>query len=258
MPRPRINGQLGPIRQKIKISYDPQHGQQIAIPFRSAGDGLRGLALALESQRVAYDLEPSQSTSTLTAKPTGGQLGIPDKSVDEWQVLPNEQHLSMFNHWKSLALGETARDSIQQALDEGKKPSETGFPGNKQEIFRRLYRGETEFAIGVPVLRHTTNVWAGYTGNVANVNVERIYFTGQVIDECGPSRGWIYPIPNGVIGTMKASEAFFSNYPLPAPWVYGWRKLPPHLATAAGNRISITTEYWFGQHDTFIYDLATF
>src|SRR5882724_1332836 len=97
-----INGTREPVRQRAKISYDPQHGQQIGIPWESAGDNLRGLALAYQALRIPYDLEPNARKSTLIAKPVGGQLGIPDVTVDEWQLLPNEVQFALQDHPKAI------------------------------------------------------------------------------------------------------------------------------------------------------------
>lgn len=250
MPKVIINGKLGPIRQRIKISYDPQHGQTIGIPFESAGDGLTGLALQLEANRVAYDLEPNGRKSTLIAKPTGGQLGIPNKSVDEWQLLPNEQQLSIQYAPRAMALGQTVLDEIAKAVRDN---SDSTFTGDAQEVFSRLLSGEAHFAIGQQVLHHNTNVWDGYPGNVANANQNRIYTTEQLITECSNANSWIYPIPAGIVGAIGSIE----SPPFRSGWQIGWRKLPAKWATAAGNRLSVSSEYWFGQWDLFYYLLAT-
>jgi len=252
MPQVRINGKIGPIRQRIKISYDPQHGQTIGIPFESAGFGLQGLASELEALRVAYDLEPNERKSTLVAKPSGGQLGIPNKTVDEWQLLPNEQQLSIQYAPRAIALGQTQLDAIAKAVRDNE---DSTFSGDAAEVFSRLLSGEAHFATSQQVLHHNTNVWDGYPGNVANVNAGRIYTTAQLLDECSNTNYWVYPIPAGIVGAVEAEEA--SGPPAQSGWQIGWRKLKPKFATAAGNRISVSTEYWFGQWDLFYYSLAT-
>lgn len=250
MPNVIINGKRGPIRQRIKISYDPQHGQTIGIPFESAGDGLAGLAAQLEAYRVAYDLEPNERKSTLIAKPTGGQLGIPNKSVDEWQLLPNEQQLSIQYAPGAAGLTQAQFEAIYDAVRDGK---ESTFSGPAHQVFLRVKRGEDHFAIGTQVLHHNTNVWDGYPGNVANVNQNRIYTTAQLIAECADVNEWVYPIPAGIVGAIESIEL----PPVRDGWQIGWRKLPAKWATAAGNRISVSTEYCFGQWDLFDYFLAT-
>jgi len=250
MPKIIITGTRQPIRQRTKVSYDPQHGYQIGVPYESAGNNLGGIAGILESQRIAFDFEPNARKSTIVAKPTGGQLGIPNKSVDEWQVLPNEQQLSIQYHPRTLALGNTTLDEINKAVRDN---ADSTFSGDAQEVFSRLLSGEAHYVLGQPVLRHTTNVWDAYPGNVANVNQNRIYTTEQLLTECGPLTGWVYPIPAGIIGAVESA-------PAPAVrdgWQIGWQKKPASWATAAGNRISVTTEYWFGQWDLFYYELAT-
>jgi hypothetical protein len=250
MPKVRINGSLRPIRQPIQVSFDPQHGQQISIPFESAGNNLIGLAQAFQQLRIPYELKPNGKRSTLIAKPTGGQLGIPNVSADEWQLLPNEIQLSINYSPGAMSLSDAQLKEIADAIADPAK--DFAFTGVQNEVYTRLVSGEASFVTGQPVLHHSTNVWDGFLGNVANINQNRIYTTGQLLAECGPTRGWVYPIPQGIIGAIESIEAL----PFRDGWQVGWRKLPAHLATAAGNRIAITSQYYYGQFDMFYYAQA--
>ncbi len=253
-----INGATGPIRQQIRVSYDPQHGQMITIPWKCAGNNLAGLAAFYRRNRVAFDWEPSDRISHLTARVAGGQLGIPDVTADEWQLVANEQQLSLLY---MSSMNDDARSSITEELDKGTKPSDTPFSGDPilNGVYLRLYNGEANFSIGQQVLVHTTNTNETYQGNVADYNIERIYTTAQLFAEVQNSNFWIFPMPGGLRSAIETMEAnFIAMFPGRIGYRIGWRKLPSTRTTAAGNRIAIKTEYWYGQHDSFIYLDATF
>jgi hypothetical protein len=255
--RIRVNGTTQPVRQRTKVSYDPQHGLQIGVPWECAGDNLAGVAAAYERLRIAYDYEPNGKKSTLIAHPVGGQLGIPNKSVDEWQLLPNELQSGILDAERTKELPPSVIVEIRAALAENRPPNFAGLSGQALAdatfVHAALLSGRQDhFAISQQVLHHNTNVWDGYPGNVANVNQERIYTTAQLLAECGNANYWVYPIPAGLVGAIEAIE----EPPEHPDWIIGWRKLRAKWATAAGNRITVSTEYWHGQWLKYYYDPA--
>ena len=262
MPRIIVNGTMAPVRQPYHISYDPQHGQVIEVPWECAGNNLAGIAAAYEKARVAYDWKPNARKSTLVARPTGGQLGIPDRSVDEWQLLSNQLTERLSDHPRARALTPEERQDIKDGLreDPPTEPQDTGLEGDALILYDKLYAGEDTYAIDQTVLRHTTNVSDRYQGNVANLNVGRIYTTAQLLAECQNGNFWNYPLPGEIQQTIESLVAdFIEDNGQQDGWTIGWRKLRSVRNTVAGNRVGINTEYWFGQHDTaFSYRLAIF
>lgn len=246
-----INGTLQAVRQPVKISYDPQRGYQITIPWESAGNNLNGLATTYQNQRVAYELEANDRKSSLTATASGGQLGIPDLTTDTWQILGNEIQKSLLEQPDVVAgLDQATRDEIEKAILEGTAEADLSPALNAfaSKVFDRLRRGNTHYALGQYVLRHTTNVSNQYNVNVSDFNIERIYTTSQLIAETTNSNSWIFPLPGRMVNKL-------SNIAAPTAkigYLWGWRKLPSTEMTTSGNRIEITTEYWLEQWDITI------
>jgi hypothetical protein len=257
MPKPRITGTLQPVRQPVKVSYDPQRGLQIIIPWESAGNNLQGLATTYQANRVAYELEATDRKSTLVATASGGQLGIPDLTTDTWQILGNEIQKSLLEHPDVVAGIDTAtRDEIENATLNGTKEADLNpaLSAFASKVFDRLRRGNTHYALGQYVLRHTTNVSNVYAQNVADFNIERIYTTSQLIAEVTNANSWIFPMPGRMVNKLQGISAPTTK----TGYLWGWRKLPSTETTTAGNRIEITTEYWLEQWDiTIAYKTAT-
>lgn len=251
-----VNGTVQPVRQPLKVSYDPQRGLQITIPWESAGNNLGGVAAQYQSQRVAYEWEGSERKSTLIATASGGQLGIPDLTTDTWEILGNEIQKSLLEHPTVEALGRDTIRNIQFFVDNPDLDPTTGSPpltGIALSAYERMIKGATHYALGQYVLRHTTNVSNNYGINVADFNIERIYTTSQLIGETTNANSWIFPMPGRLVYKLQtlAAPAFQSGY------LWGWRKLPSTETTTAGNRVGIVTEYWLEQWDVAIaYGLA--
>lgn len=258
----RINGTLQPARQPVKVGYDPERGLHITIPWESAGNNLGALALGYQQQRVAYEWEGTDRKSMLIASASGGQLGIPDVTTDTWQILGNEIQKSVTEH-PDIQVMETSfpgtigyikRDVelVEQGLPVGDPAPDPGAAPLSGYLFYSLKIGQTHYALGQYVLRHTTNVSNQYDTNVSDFNIERIYTTSQLIGEV--TTGWTFPLPGRMVNKIQnlAAPTAVSGH------LWGWRKLPSTEITTAGNRIEITTEYWLEQWNiAFIYKLAT-
>lgn len=252
MGKPRVNGTLEPVLQPLKVSYDPNSGQVISISWESAGANLGGIAKFLQDNRISYDLEPNGKKSRIVAKASGGQLGIPNVAVDEWQLTANEIQKDLREHRKARALGNLLLQAIKKKLDDVDSEDIVG-SDDAIKLYDLLLRGTTHYALGQYVLRHTTNVSNDYRVNISDINIERIYTTEQMLIECGSAGGWVFPLPGRMVFKIEHIEAPASQ----DGYLWGWRKLPSTEHTAPGNRIAITTEYWLEQWSTFIYDTVS-
>lgn len=249
MPQVKINGTAQPVRQKLQVSYDPVNGLQIGVPFVSAGNNCNGLVQQLISNRVAFEWQPSGCMSRVVARASGGQAGVPNLSVDEWQLTANEIQKDLFEHPTSLAIDADQIHAIKKGLEDHTPSEQLSIDGNAIVLYDLLTRGTTHFALGQYVLRHSTNVSNDYSVNVADFNVERIYTTAQLIAEVTNPTSWVFPLPGRLVYKINNLAA----PPARAGYLWGWRKLPSTEHTAAGNRIAITTEYSLEQWSTYIY-----
>lgn len=251
MGKAKINGTLQPVRQPTKISYDPQRGLLIQIPWESAGNNLSGVAAQYQANRVAYEWEPSELKSRLVATASSGQLGIPDLSTDTWQITGNEIQKSLLENPDVVAaVPASVRDQIDEAIQKA-TPETSISPALStyaSKVFDRLRRGATHYALGQYVVRHTTNVSNQFGVNVADFNIERIYTTAQLIAEVTNSNSWTFPMPGRMVYKLQNLVAPTAK----TDYLWGWRKLPSTETTTAGNRVEITTEYWLEQWDIAI------
>jgi hypothetical protein len=253
LSNPRITGTLQPVRQPMKVSYDPQRGLQITIPWESAGNNLNGLAAAYQLTRVAYEMEVSGRKSTLVATASGGQLGIPDLTTDTWQILGNEIQKSGFEHPTSAAIDQVTINKIKGALQNPDTVLNPPLTGNAASLLDLMTRESTHYALGQYVLRHTTNVSNQYGINVSDFNIEKIYTTAQLISEATNGNSWIFPLPGRMVNKIQGLVAPQSR----TQYLWGWRKLPSTESTTSGNRVEITTEYWLEQWSLYYYQTAS-
>jgi len=250
---PIINGTAGPVLQPPRLRYDPTRGQVISLEYESAGVGVTSLASLFQAARINYDLVSSGFKSRLIAEATGSQLGYPDVSCDEWQILANEIQKDIKEHPDVLAMEEAYPGTIgyvvrdAQLYEQGLPPGTPAPPAGAMPIsgmlFSLLVRGSTHYACSQYVVQHQLNVSNAYAANIADVNVERIYTTAQLLSELTNAALWTFPLPPRLVyklGQIPAPPAR-TNY------LWGWRKLSSKEITCATNRISISTEYWLEQ-----------
>lgn len=247
-----VSGTLAPVKQSSEISYDPQRGEHLVERWESAGRNLGSIAAGYQALRTAYNFTDSPHKSVIVATLSGPSGGQPEVTTDTWQILANEIQKDLFEHPTAAALGTDVLTAIAAAIDDKKTLAQAGFTGNSRTVFELKRNGTTHYALGQYVLRHTTNVSAGYSVNVADFNVERIYTTAQLLAEATNTNSWVYPLPGRLVHKIE-------NLPAPTArsgYLWGWRKLPSTETTSSGNRIEITTEYWLEQWSTFIYGVV--
>ena len=260
--KPIVNGTFAPIRKPLKVTYDPSRGQQVIAEWESAGDNLTGIAASYQASRIQYDLTRSGAKSTLIAVASGGQAGVPDVSIDTWQVMANEIQKDLREHPAFQAMEASYPGTIGYVVRDVALYNQGQAPGSPapdptvydtySQMFQLLIRGVTHYALGQYVLRHTTNVSNVYQANVSDLNVWRVYTTAQLLIETGSTKGWVYPLPGRLSAKLQA---------IPAPaaqtgYVWGWLKKPSTESTTASNRIEISTEYWLEQWASILYPSA--
>jgi len=251
MPKVIINGTTDPVRQPVETSYDPVRGVTRIDSWESAGDNLRLLAAAYQAMRIAYTLKPNGVKSTLVATASGPEAGSNEVTTDTWQILANEVQKDLRTLPKCLAIDPTVIALINKGILAGQAASEItpALTGDALTLYNRLSQGEDHYSTSEYVLRHTTNVSNTYNVNVSDLNVNMIYATNQLIDEATDRGAWAFPMPGRLVYKLLA-------IPAPDPvdgHLWGWRKLASSEVTAAGNRIEISTEYWLGMKDLFVY-----
>ena len=263
MGTPRINGTLAPIAKSPVVQFDPQRGYVTRQEYESGGDNLLSTAQSLAAQRIGYEFTRSAAVSRIVASISGGQPGQNDVELDTWQILANEIEKDVKQHPTFLAMEESYAGTIGYVVrdvelyNEGKAPGSpapnAGATANAAKLFHLLVRGSVHYADTQYVLRHTTNVGGGYSANIADTNVNKIYTTTQLITECSSASSWLYPLPGRLVYKLNQipDATDRTNY------LWGWRKLASTETTAANGRIEINTDYSLDQWSTVLYTEVT-
>lgn len=252
-----INGSLEPIRTQRRSEFDPQKGITVTEEYESGGDNLNGLAQQCLNQKIQYSHTPSPLKSKLIFSSSGPVSGFAEVPVDTWQLLANEVQRDIKEHPNVLAMESAVPGSLAEVLQAVEEYNAGGtvdsawFTDSDTAalLFRQLIHGVTSYALGQYVLRHTTNVSNAYNSNVADLGVEFIYTTAQLISEITDPGFWLFPCPGRLEAKINAMEVQVDH----ADFTWGWRKLPSTETTAAGNRIDISTEYWLAGWSRLLY-----
>ncbi len=259
--RVRVNGTTQPVRQPVKITYDPSRGRIIQVGWESAGNNLVGIANQYQALGIPYDATINARKSTLIASASGGQLGIPDLTADTWEILANEIQKNIWEHRRGLALLAVNPDLptiIRDAIDNHKKLADIKPPltGDAATMFNLLNKDQGHYVTGQYVIRHTTNVpnrWDPSGANVADIQILTLYDEAQLLHETTWPAYWIFPMPRRLVQKIEniAAPPFQDGY------LWSWLKKPSTETTAAANHIAISTEYWLEQWSNFLYPIST-
>lgn len=248
----RATGTTEPVRQADELTYDPQRGYSRTIRYECVGENLFGTANQLAALGYNYNLTSSGAKSVLIATSGAATDGQPEVTTDTWQILANEIQKDIREHPLFRAVSEADLQRIQSCLSTGITPQPAFVDANANTLFTHLVRGTTHYALSQYVLKHTTNVSNGYSANVADSNIERIYSSAQLIAEAQNGTLWAYPMPGRLAYKINSIAA-----PTIRPgYMWGWRKLASTETTTAGNRIEISTEYWLEQWSLSLYSQA--
>jgi hypothetical protein len=253
MPTIIINGSTVPVRTSFRTRFDPTRGKVTIETWKQAGgDGLNGLANTYKALGYEYDLDSNPRLSTLVVTSPAPQ-GEDDTPTDQWQMLPNEINLDVYESPGARALGNTSLAMIKRGAkdhEDGIDVDTSSWSTGEIRLFNLVIKKVQFYPVGQHVLRHTTNANASYSSNVADTNVEAIYSNSALLSEISNASYWIYPAPARIRAIVNARASGTTDG---GQLRWGWRKLPSQEITAANNRIDISTEYWFGQHSYFLY-----
>jgi len=258
-----------PMRQPDRVGWDPTRGATRWAVWKCINQAqIDTLAAQAAGLLLPYNLVSTGTTHTIEVEIVGGSVNpaLQAQPLDRWEMPGNEIQKTIWEHNKLIGVDPEAVALAQKWLADGKTYSQcavdndavwAGLSSTEDDdlaaAFELAQRQSTHFPIGQYVLRHLSNVGAGWAANITDLNVEKIYTAQQLLAEvCDPVL-WLYPLPPRLqlkIQTLRAPTARTG-------YLWGWRKLPSTEATAAGGRIELSTEYWLEQWSTWIYDVVT-
>lgn len=243
------------------MTYDPLRGLVEVEDVESAGDNLSGIAQSAIDAQQPFEFLHQASRARLSITQTT-TFGGTEVTSDNWQLVGNEITEDIRRHPNIAALPDTGVDSRKAVYDafHDYESNQEAFvstitPGSTAEkLFNLLKRGTTSYVIGQYVLRHTTNVGNGYSANVSDTNVERVYTTAQLVTEISSVSLWRFPCPGRLVYKIQNIQPQFTT---DSELLWGWRKLPSTETTAANNRVDISTEYVLYGWAKLLYQAAT-
>jgi len=252
-----FRGTLVPQEEGYEYEYDPTTGGRRTFTF---GTFSEAQAVALANLNIANRVPTKYRLVHGIATVIVSDSNFP--GIDTWQIIANEVSKSRYdapNLLRILNYGDGTDfygDQIQlikNAIENKVKwsdfvstldPSIAGADLTYvKNVYNLILRGSDVYPFSQYVLRHTTNVGNNYTSNIADVNVDCVYTTGQLLSEVLNSSLWIFPMPGSY-------QYFIQNIPAPATqagYLWGWLKRSATRTDAANCRTNITTEYWLEQ-----------
>lgn len=232
----------------------PTFGEQWVLTFESAGSSNLSVQSAAQ---YAYDLVPSDYTAELdTSRATIHRLIVttPDNPADAsntvisttYELLGNANQKDIWEHPKALALTEAQRTAVKTAVRAESSASLT--TGSDSLYLCDLIlqgNGSRAFQVSQYVYRVTHVVSGRYATQVAFSNVQKIYTTDQMLAELSP--------PATILFSAETIVAQHTST-VPTGYLYGWLKQTPTVNQIAGNKFTITNEWWLEEWSTWIYE----
>jgi hypothetical protein len=259
--------------QPQSVGFDPYRGATRHQTWKTLDlDQLNSLAAQAIALQLPYTLGSTGTVHTIDIEIPEGSTS-PTAAVtpiDRWEMPPNEIQKSIWQHKKCLPFGADAAGVAQIQLDGGQTLAQctaamaamtpdpsAAWDSDTRTAFGAAYNlassGATHYALGQYVLRHTASTWANFAGNIADVNVEKLYTTDQLLIETADPTLWRLPIYPALIYRIRN----LAKPPDRTGYLWSWRKLPSGIVATAAARIEYATEYWLEQWSTFLYDPVT-
>jgi hypothetical protein len=263
-----LRGLIVPVRQGVSQQYDPGAGGYVReytyAGFDSAA--INALARRFEANGCGYDLSYENGRYTLRATDTTNQV-----TIDTWEVGLNKLSLPIQTHPTILSIIENAGDSqaviagIKEALEgtadyadiDNLSTVDSGDEATLHAFLDEARQGADTFYLSSYTLRHTTNVSNRYQVNVADIHVDTVYTTAQLLSETQGANAWVFPLPGRLAFKLQTIAAdFIALYGTHTNRLWGWLKSGSPESTVANNRVDIVTEYEFGEWSTLKYPIV--
>jgi hypothetical protein len=250
MADPIHRGTFQPKRQRITERWSPTTGHTREFEWRGFDEQqIRGYAAQYAQAGCEYEYINQFGHHHLVATDTSGNV-----TIDTWEIGVNEILVSSLrNPFNVFNLSAANLEVIARAIKDGSTLQEaqqaleddTGdvygdvMDAAAIRLYKRMIAGVDSFYHHQYTLRHTTNCSNRYSLNIADLNVNYIYTTANLLSETQSSFLWVYPLPGRLAYKIL-------SIPFPAAeddYLWGWLKSASAESTAANNRVNIVTEY---------------
>lgn len=253
-----IQGTLVPQLQTQSFTFDPESGAVSGFTYSGFGQqAMRNLYTEIANAGIACNLVEAGGRYTLQSNDTRNQ-----SAIDVWIMDVNRTQIPVQKNPRFLAggaypiseehlrlIGELTEGKAHQTGETLRAKLVADGATNAVTLLDEIIRGETHYASGDWVLRHTTNVAENSAFNVSDSRYEYIYSTAKLLEECTDTSLWVKPLPQRLITKIQSVD----ETTVREGYTWGWLKQRSPESTSANCRINITTEYWHQQWSTLRY-----
>ena len=256
-----LRGDIAPQLQQEVYDWDPARGYVFRAKYKGAS---QAQMLALQNGYINLGIASRLTFNQGDTAEIEADDSTQSYLIDTWQILGNEESRDGLSHPALISallaasvVPENVIASARQHIENNDDPVALfavggdfyGSPAALKRFYNLQVRGSTEYRHAQYVLRHTTNAPCRWRTNIADVGIDKIYTTSELLTETQDAGLWVYPMPGRLAYKISAIPAPASQ----AAYLWGWLKGGSTETTSSNNRIDITTEYVLEQWSTDYY-----
>lgn len=269
---PVIKGDPSAQLKGIHYRYDKQRGWVVDYEYEGPATAIDSLiATATDAEQIESKQDGATRECIITYATSTPVDGNGDEQVfDTWELLGNDVEKSVFQHPNTLVLDESLMAFVRNSLKRAEEDDTGTFTfvssNNATMLFRHALNGYDGFLLSQYVLRRTSTVPSTSNVRASFTNTFKIHTTAQLKTQEN--------IPANILFSLDQIDAHLPTAPL-SSWKYpsdftppiggsakttdtpvmkwGWLKRTPTIMQAAGNKFSLTYEYWHAAWSTWIY-----
>lgn len=235
-----VNGKNQAIRQPDSFRFDPIRGWQTVIRYRGTKAKVMELVPELATAGCSIDISSnSGAVWELQASSPQALDGSAEVPVNMWESASSIASKDLSDSPEFSGVSETDLGRITKWLqshgDDGAEPTSPALTGDALTLLRLKKRG-IPHEVYQPILRHTQIVSARYGTQTAYSNVGRIFSTPT-----GAPGDFLTALPSSGASTRPAINGSGTGF------IFGWKKKPPQVQTAAYNKRQVIQEWEFGE-----------
>ncbi len=229
------------------LNYDPVRGESLIQPFEGTLEACLAKAIDLRNIRpdLAFVLEPADGPAWRIVVRSPDFTDGDAQATVQWELLGNEIHKDLYEHPRSLQIGEANLRTIRNAIADPQPDTAPTLAGDALTLYTLLLKGTNAFLTSQYVLRRTQIVSSRYQVRVAFNQIDYVWTTAQIVNVEAPPAALLFSI---IEIPIPASQAGYQ---------WGWLKKSPTVQQASGNRFQITQEWWLEQWSTYVYGTAS-
>jgi hypothetical protein len=241
-----VNGTASGANSGNYESFDPSRGYSYQRIFRGTEQYCRSIIPTLSSDQ-AWTLDGLNSPVwTLTVMTPDYDGAASSSSVVITYELPgNMIQRSLWEHPRAIAIEADTKTRIKTAIANEADVTGAALSGDALLVYNALRNGQDSFAVGQYVFRINQTISTRNQLSISYDNTLELYTSAQVISETGAT---------GIYATAITNAEASYPFDVPSGSSLRWLKQPPSITGTAGNRVTVSIEYWLEAWSTLFYN----